>query len=99
MIRGRLNKAINFIQTIPEVLRGATAWDSRASLPWINWNMGGTGRQRVAALTDLHPLGHSLVLLFFPGTITLYYGDELDSFSVSHQVNIACNTAASVASL
>lgn len=74
-------------QAIPDLLNSATAWDSHASLPWINWHMGGTGRQRVAGLAELHPLGRSLVLLFFPGTITLYYGDELDSSSVS-QVNI-----------
>lgn len=72
-----------FSQVIPDVLSSATAWDSHASLPWINWNMGGIGRHRVAALADHHPLGRSLVLLFFPGTITLYYGDELDSSSAS----------------
>lgn len=76
-----------FAQVIPDLLRSATAWDNHASLPWINWHMGGIGRQRVAALADLHPLGRSLVLLFFPGTITLYYGDELDSSSMS-QVRI-----------
>lgn len=81
-------------QAIPEVLDKATAWDSHASLPWINWNMGGTGRLRVASLTD-HPLGRSLVLLFFPGTITLYYGDELDSFSAP-QVNIVYETGAEI---
>ncbi|XP_050734089.1 4F2 cell-surface antigen heavy chain-like isoform X2 [Eriocheir sinensis] len=70
-------------EVIPDLLRSATAWDNHASLPWINWHMGGIGRQRVAALADLHPLGRSLVLLFFPGTITLYYGDELDSSSMS----------------
>ncbi|KAK8390979.1 hypothetical protein O3P69_016966 [Scylla paramamosain] len=75
------------VEAIVEKVNNATAWDSHASLPWINWNMGGPGRQRVAALTDLHPLGHSLVLLFFPGTITLYYGDELDSSSVSQDAN------------
>ncbi|KAG0711903.1 Glucan 1,6-alpha-glucosidase [Chionoecetes opilio] len=74
-------------KSIPEVVKGATAWDSHASLPWINWNMGGTGKQRVASLTDLHPLGRSLVLLFLPGTITLYYGDELDSLNAAPQDN------------
>lgn len=74
-------------QAIPEVLSSATAWDSHVSLPWINWNMDGIGKHRVTTVDDLHPLGRSLVLLFFPGTITLYYGDELDSSSVS-QVSV-----------
>lgn len=85
-------------QTIPDVLSSATAWDSHASLPWINWNMGGSGRQRVAPLAGRHPLGRSLVLLFFPGTITLYYGDELDSSSVS-QVSIIHETNAEVTNI
>ncbi|KAG7174398.1 Neutral and basic amino acid transport protein rBAT-like 1, partial [Homarus americanus] len=72
-------------EMIPEVLKSATAWDSHASLPWINWNMGGIERERVAALTHHHPLGRSLLLLFFPGTITLYYGDELGLSQASQE--------------
>ncbi|XP_045597412.1 oligo-1,6-glucosidase isoform X2 [Procambarus clarkii] len=72
-------------ETIPEVLKSATAWDSHVSLPWINWNMGGVKRERVATLTRHHPLGRALLLLFFPGTITLYYGDELGGLSQTSQ--------------
>lgn len=64
-------------QTIPEVLNSTTAWDNHASLPWINWNMGGIWRERISDLTHNHPLGRTFLLLFFPGTITLYYGDEI----------------------
>ncbi|XP_069950068.1 maltase A2 isoform X1 [Cherax quadricarinatus] len=72
-------------EMIPEVLKSATAWDSHISLPWINWNMGGIERERVAALTAHHPLGRALLLLFFPGTITLYYGDELGLSQTSQE--------------
>lgn len=64
-------------KVIPEVLSSVTTWDNHASLPWINWNMGGVGKGRIADLTHGHPLGRALFLLFLPGTVTLYYGDEL----------------------
>ncbi|XP_071530060.1 amino acid transporter heavy chain SLC3A2-like isoform X3 [Panulirus ornatus] len=70
-------------EMIPELLKSATDWDSHTSLPWINWNMGGVERERIAAVTQHHPLGRSILLLFLPGTITLYYGDELGLSQIS----------------
>ncbi|XP_042869056.1 neutral and basic amino acid transport protein rBAT-like isoform X2 [Penaeus japonicus] len=93
-------------QTIPEVLNSTTAWDTHASLPWINWNMGGMRRERVHDLTNNHPLGRTFLLLFFPGTVTLYYGDEIGlsgaseaPLSVGQTTGMECDSGSGWASI
>ena len=69
-----------FYQILQKVEEGSK-WDNHPSFPWINWNMGGIGQPRVKNLANTTLLGRTLLMLSFPGTITLYYGDEVDVFA------------------
>lgn len=65
-------------QSIPDMLVNTLAWDNHPSLPWINWNVNSYGKQNMETTFSSNiPLGKLMFLLFLPGTITLYYGDEL----------------------
>ncbi|KAK4325896.1 hypothetical protein Pmani_003552 [Petrolisthes manimaculis] len=67
---------------IPEVLESGTAWDSHAALPWINWNMAQDNGQEEEADEVIPPsLGRTILLLFFPGTVSLYCCDDLGPLS------------------
>ncbi|CAL4122705.1 unnamed protein product, partial [Meganyctiphanes norvegica] len=65
-------------RSIPDVLANTLAWDNHPSLPWINWNNNAYGKHHMeTSVVDADPLGRLIFLLFLPGTVTLYYGDEL----------------------
>lgn len=55
-------------------------WAADASSPWINWNLGSASTPRLGSRLGGAPnttLAAQLVLLSLPGSVTLFYGDEL----------------------
>ncbi|KAB7499563.1 Alpha-glucosidase, partial [Armadillidium nasatum] len=71
-------------EEIATVIDDATRWDDHPSLPWINWRIGGPFEPRIndkasgtTSLSTIPALGFSLLQLFLPGSVTLYYGDEI----------------------
>ncbi|XP_018019777.1 uncharacterized protein LOC108676237 [Hyalella azteca] len=75
-------------------MRGALELSTSPSSPWLMWSVGGVGRPRASHtsplasnLTDAgsrSSVGRDLLLMFLPGSASLYYGDEIDVSVPSH---------------
>ncbi|XP_013774314.1 maltase A2-like [Limulus polyphemus] len=47
--------------------------------PWLNWNLGSSETSRIATrLDDNYLLGAIVFLLTLPGSVSLFYGDEIN---------------------
>jgi glycosidase len=91
LIDFQLSYQINKTETIRDQVN-AIFLNAPKSFPWIHWNIGDVRTSRVASLIgDEYSLTSIFLLIMLPGTISVFYGDEIglqNSFdTISHKVN------------
>ncbi|XP_038215116.1 uncharacterized protein LOC119834721 [Zerene cesonia] len=81
-----LNEGINDLKNhINQVISG-TLWE-KPHYPWVHWNIGNINSERVSTNNINNTLALTALELMLPGTIGIFYGDEIGLGSLAkHEI-------------
>ncbi|XP_013775402.1 neutral and basic amino acid transport protein rBAT-like isoform X2 [Limulus polyphemus] len=79
LIDVQLHISLNQISSIKTQILQAADWNSISIKPWTHWHLGSAETSRLATRIDSsYTLGAMIFLLMLPGSISLFYGDEIN---------------------
>lgn len=78
-----LGRGINELKDkIKSVINGLL-W-TKPHYPWVHWNVGNINSPRIATENDKNALALTVLELILPGTVSIFYGDEIGLGDMPH---------------
>ncbi|XP_022251157.1 neutral and basic amino acid transport protein rBAT-like [Limulus polyphemus] len=79
LIDVQLHISLNHVSTVKTQFLDIAEWSNVSTSPWTNWHIGSVATSRLASRLDTdYTLGAMMFLLMLPGSISLFYGDEIN---------------------
>lgn len=79
---------IDRLDTLSEQIKDGVCWDNSAGSPWILWSLGGVNRTRLADVVHWRgrrvTVGPLMFLASLPGSVSIFYGDEIGLSGTSY---------------